>query len=194
MTQIRTGTGGRAAVGVWFFVMLVLGAGLLARHLVAMPSPARHGPLEHGVASLRNEKERGAWLAVHVLYAECRCSQRIVDHLLVSPRPADFVEVVLWVGDAPPPAGLEARFDVRHVSSDELATLGIEAAPLLVAVDAAGHVRYAGGYTSRKQGPDIEDQRLLREARNQGLVEALPLFGCAVSDRLKYDLSLLPAL
>lgn len=180
---------GVAAVAVWFGVMVALGAGLLARHLVAMPTPTTLGPLERGLAELRRDGERGSWLAVHALYAECRCSQRIVEHLVASARPEGFVELVLWVGDEAPPAELEARFDVRRVRPAALASLGIEGAPLLVAVDPEGRVRYVGGYTSRKQGPDIEDVRLLQDAQSGSPLDRLPLFGCAVSDRLKRDLS-----
>jgi hypothetical protein len=100
--------------------------------------------------------------------------------------------MILWVGEGGIPPDVGARFDVRRVEPADLAGYGIEAAPLLVAVDPAGHVHYAGGYTSRKQGPEIEDRRLLREARAAASVAPLPLFGCPTSDRLKGELSALP--
>ncbi len=182
----------RVALAGWFGVMLAVGATLLAKHLVALPAPARSAHLAGGLVALRPVDARSPWLAVHVLYAGCRCSQRIVDHLLGDTRPAGWSEVVAWVGAAPPPAELARRFTVRILTRAQLATFGIEAAPLLVAIDPAGQVRYAGGYTTRKQGPVIEDGAILDELRSSPAPrtpEALPVFGCAVSDRLKDHLS-----
>lgn len=173
--------------------MVVLGAGLLARHLVALPSPvaARLAP---AIESLRSPSERGRWLAVHVLYSECRCSKRVVDHIVATPRPPDWSEMVLWVGKVEPSAELTARFDVRRITPADLAAYGVEGAPSLVVVSPDGRVLYAGGYTERKQGPAIEDLRIMASAKKGGTPGALPVFGCAVSDRLKSELALLPTL
>ena len=166
---------------------------MLAKHVVAMPRPqsARLGP---ALAQLRNPAEQGRWLAVHVLYSDCRCSQGVADHLATTQRPADWSEIVLWVGDEPPPPALAHSFDLRHATATDLATYGIEAAPSLVLADPSGQIRYAGGYTDRKQGPVIEDLRILRAVHDSETVPPLPLFGCAVSARLKSDLSRLPTL
>ena len=171
--------------------MVVLGAGLLARHVVALPSPAsaKLGPM---LGALRTPAEQGQWLAVHVLYDDCRCSNRIADHLVQTTRPGEWSEMVLWAGSQQPPAELDRRFDVRRVSGAELAELGIEAAPSMVALDPSNRVVYSGGYTDRKQGPVIEDRRILADARAARPIEKLPVFGCAVSSRLKTALSTLP--
>ncbi|HEX2673156.1 MAG TPA: hypothetical protein VHM25_19885, partial [Polyangiaceae bacterium] len=119
-------------------------------------------------------------------------SQRIVQHLVTTSRPTGWHEVVLWVGKGAPSAELLRRFDVRSLAPDDLARLGIDAAPLLVALDPNDSVRYVGGYTERKQGPAIEDLRLLADARRASVTTSLPVFGCAVSERLKQALSVLP--
>lgn len=100
--------------------------------------------------------------------------------------------MVLWVGPLAPPSALEHRFDVRRVTSDDLSRYGIEAAPLLVVLSPGGQIRYAGGYTERKQGPNIDDLRILDDARRPGVLASLPVFGCAVSDRLRRQLARLP--
>jgi hypothetical protein len=186
---------GAIAVGAWFAGSLLLGAGLLARHVVALPAPASTPLLGASLASLRSPRDGGRWMAVHVLYAECRCSLRIVEHLVQTERPAGWSEIVLWVGVSPPEDTLAQHgFDVRRITREVLSSYGIEAAPLLVALDPADHVRYSGGYTDRKQGPVIDDLRLLAEARGDGSIAALPVFGCAVSDRLQQGLAALPTL
>ena len=183
----------RVLLAGWLGAMIWLGAGLLARHAVALPPVATNAKLARSLGALHGKRAPGSWLAVHALYAECRCSQRIVQHLTSSPRPSGWDELVLWVGKTPPPSELSARFRVRRLPSTELASLGIEAAPSLVALDPESRVRYAGGYTNRKQGPVIDDLRILESVRRGDAdVTPLPVFGCAVSDRLKRAFATLP--
>ena len=191
--QIR-GVMTRLGVTGWFAAMLVLGAGLLAKHVIALPAPASGTKLASSLSAFRSSKAMHQWLAVHVLYAECRCSQRIVAHLLSTTRPAGWEEVVLWVGKAAPDAALERGYRVKRVTSAELASFGVEATPLLVVLDPVNHVRYAGGYSERKQGPVIDDLRILAEAQGTSQLASLPVLGCAVSDRLKQALGVLPTL
>ncbi|MDF3067411.1 MAG: hypothetical protein K0R38_3012 [Polyangiaceae bacterium] len=172
--------------------MLLVGAGLLAKHVVALPAPNNESHLAQSLGELRRAGSSG-WLAVHVLYAECRCSQRIVAHLTSTERPRRWQEVVLWVGDADPDPGLYRAFDVRRLSHEQLGRFGVESAPLLVALDPEGRAVYVGGYTDRKQGPDIRDLYVLAEAEQRNALSALPVFGCAVSERLKRALAALPA-
>lgn len=172
--------------------MLVVGAGLLAKHVVALPAPSKDAHLSRSLVELRRAGTSG-WLAVHVLYAECRCSQRIVAHLTSTPRPRGWAEVVLWVGEAAPDPALARAFDVRRTTPEQLARWGVESAPLLVALDPADRAVYVGGYTDRKQGPDIRDLQILADAERETPMSALPIFGCAVSQRLKSALAALPA-
>lgn len=182
------------ALTTWFVVTLGLGAGLLARHAVALPAVATPDRIGASLGALRRPEDRGRFLAVHVLYAECRCSQRIVEHLLATLRPPGWSELVLWVGEEAPSPELARRgFTVQRLTRAELERHGVEAAPLLVALDPADHVRYQGGYTERKQGPVIADVRILEGARDAAAAAAsLPVFGCAVSDRLVRELRKLP--
>jgi len=181
------------ALGGWFAAVSLLGAGLLARHVVALPAPASDEGLARSLRQFRGADGPQTWLAVHVLYAECRCSQRIATHLLATQRPAGWHEVVLWVGNATPSPQLERHFDVRRIEREELSRLGIEAAPLLVALDSNDRVRYSGGYSNRKQGSVVADLTILESARREAHVAALPLFGCAVGDRLKRYFGALPS-
>jgi hypothetical protein len=183
---------GGATVSAWFAVMVVIGASLLAKHVVAMPRP-QAALLVPALAMLRTPKQHDQWLAVHVLYSDCRCSQRVAEHLAATERPKGWSEIVLWVGDDAPPSGLADHFDLRHTTAAQLASYGVEAAPSMILADPVGNIRYSGGYTDRQQGPVIEDQRILRAVRNSEAVSNLPLFGCAVSSRLKADLATLPS-
>jgi hypothetical protein len=208
-----------AGLASWAIGMLLLGAGLLAKHVVALPAPTLapalltaldsvgpdavgphsvgpHNVDPHRVGPHGAKRDRAApaWKSVHVLYSECRCSQRIVSHLLDSPRPPEFREVILWVGQVAPPAKLRTKFHLIELTRARLASFGIEAAPTLLVIDPAGRLRYSGGYTERKQGPKIMDLAILEEARlGAPRLDSLPIFGCAVSERLKEALSILPS-
>jgi hypothetical protein len=186
---------GRAALGAWFILMLGVGAALLAKHIVAFRTPAPTAAMGATLGTLRRAPDQGKWFALHVLYAGCRCSERVVDHLTSTKRPTDWAEAVLWVGSDLPPAALEQHgFAIKRLTTAELPLYGIEAAPTLVALDPANSVLYLGGYTERKQGPDIDDLRILADARASKTLAALPVFGCAVSNRLRRAVSLLPVL
>jgi hypothetical protein len=165
---------------------------MLARHTVALPGFTDPGGA--GLAALRTPADRGRWLAVHALYAECGCSRLITDHLLRSERPAGWTEIVLWTGDGAPDPALERRgFRVQRVSREQLARYGVESVPSLIAVDPDDGVRYAGGYTRRAPGLEPEDLRILEASRSSPVV-ALPVFGCAISERLRRALARMPTL
>jgi hypothetical protein len=182
----------RVGLTLWFVLMVAVGGTLLGRHLLALPRPANNPALALAMSSLRGADGVGRWMNVHVLYAECLCSQQIADHLLAGNRPADVAERVLLIGHDPK---LEERFAtaglrLTNVSEDEAATrFGVVAAPTFVVVAPDGTVRYVGGYTERKQGPDPRDLAILARARMGEDVAPLPIFGCAVSARLRSSLN-----
>jgi hypothetical protein len=185
---------GRFAVTVWFGAMLAVGAALLAKHVIALPAPAKDQKLAASLSALRLPDEQGKWLAFHVLYSECRCSQRVVAHLLATTRPLGWAEVVLWVGNQASDPALDQHYRVNRRTSTELARLGIDAAPLLVVLDPQGGLRYVGGYSDRKQGPVLDDLRILAQAQRPGVLASFPVFGCAVTERLKEQLAIIPGL
>jgi hypothetical protein len=172
--------------------MMLVGAVLLGRHVVALPKPPADPVTTRAFAALRNPGDRASWLAAHVLYAGCRCSARVVDHLAQSSRIASVHEVVLWVGHD---SQLETRlttagFRLLPIEPEALhQRFGVEAAPLLVVLDPNDRARYVGGYTTRKQGPDIQDRQILAALLGGATPEENPVLGCAVSSRLQTALN-----
>jgi hypothetical protein len=189
--RLRT-FGARLGLTVWFVLMVAVGATLLGRHLIALPRPANDSALAQAMSSLRSAGGAGRWMMIHVLYAQCGCSQRIADHLLAGARPADVTERIVLIGHD---AVLEARFadtgwPVARVTEDEAATrFHVVAAPALAVLAPDDRVRYVGGYTERKQGPDARDLAILAAVRAGRDVPPLPIFGCAVSARLRSSLN-----
>ena len=175
-----------AGLAVWFVVTSAIASTLMAGHWVTLPVPATtDARVIDGLNALRN---RDGWMMVHVLYASCACSRRVFDHLLDSERPSDLEEVVLLVGDhdeferAAPAAG----YRVKKIASKDLwQSYGIESAPLLAVLDPHRAVRYLGGYTERKQGPQIQDLEVVHRLRADAEISVLPAFGCGVSAQLQ---------
>jgi len=181
----RPSRAARVGLLCWAAGVSLVSSYLLGRHALALPSPERP---RGAVEALRAADQKGSWMAVHVLYAECGCSQRLVDHFLRTERPAGVSEHVVWVGAADERTAALAKkgFRLTFTTPEELSSrYGVDAAPLLVVSDPAGLVWYSGGYTARKQGPDVRDLEIIRAAREGTAERALPLFGCAVSRALR---------
>lgn len=182
----------RFAFWGWAALVSIIGATLLNAHWVPLPLPDRDAPeLGTALATTLDPGERDRWLAVHVLYTDCPCSVRIIEHLLDSERPAAAIDKVILVGD---PYDFERRlrgagFWVEAVSPEALRRrFAIEAAPLLAVLapqTQGGHVEYLGGYTSRKQGPDIQDVEIIERLASHDGVTEHPVYGCGVSRRLQ---------
>ncbi len=180
-----------AALSAWFGVMVLVGAALMARHLVPLPVAEASEASGARLAELRGDGGEGAWTVVHVLYTECRCSDRIVDHLTSTERPEGAVERVLLVGDGEQGARLVAAgFEVVPTSARRLSeSFGIEAGPLLVVLDTDDRIRYAGGYTARKQSLEVKDVEIVEHLQAGASPEELPLYGCPVSQGLQAQLN-----
>lgn len=180
-------------LATWGAGLLLLCAYLLASHLVALPVPSQDNPaLMAALERSRSDQERDRWLMVHVIYGDCPCSMRVVDHLLERELAPEASERMLLVGEDPSLAQRmrDHGYRVEVLSAEQLkARYQIVGVPLLVIADPANRLRYVGGYTARKQGPDIQDTRILEELRADRSIEALPLFGCAVSRELREALN-----
>jgi hypothetical protein len=181
----------RIVFAVWVLCCVIGGAYLLSAHLLTLPTPdlTDLGPQRSAVAQ-RRSSQQGQWLAVHILDQECKCSQRVLDHLLAKPRPRDVVErIVLIAGEVAPDriSAIHARgFDLDIVTPDQLADrYRVQAAPLMVVIDPTDAVRYVGGYTPRKQADDVRDVAVLEALMRGEPVEPLPTFGCAVGRGLR---------
>ena len=178
--------GAQIVLAGWFVGSTLVASTLLARHVVPLPRPDADVELATALAPLR-ASEPNAFTVLHVLYSECRCSRRVAESLALHTASEGVHERVLLVGkDEGLAAKLGARgIDVRVTSVAELLAWHLEAAPLLVVIDPSGAVRYAGGYTERKQALIPRDREIVQAVRAGGRVDPFPLFGCAVSDDLR---------
>ena len=168
---------------------VVIGAILMVGHWYTLPVPVIDDPyLVRALADLRPPAHRNSWMAVHVLYAQCRCSLRIFEHLFETSRPREIHEQILLVGAHPEfeRHAHERGFAVHVLTPSDLKrTYRIESAPLLLVLDPSNRIRYAGGYTDRKQGAAIRDLEIISQLAAEGSTETLPLFGCGVSKELQ---------
>lgn len=178
----------RAFLLVWIPGLCLAIGSLMTGHWVTLPVPKVEDPvLVSGLAEL-NQPAGESWAAYHVLYADCRCSQRVLDYLMESERPADLREVVLLVGvdESFSKACRDRGFELVQLSQAELeAQYGVVSAPLFLIADPSGQIRIASGYTERKQGPSYIDLDTLKRLRSGESVVSAPVFGCGVSETLQ---------
>ena len=175
---------------LWIPAVLVPGSYLLGRHLLTLPKPSAVDPaLVAVMRGLRDPSSRKNWLALHVLYGECGCSQRVLATLLMRPPVHEVSERIVYIGTAGDHTESRARalgYAFDQVTREQLVErYHLESAPLLVVADPADRVRYVGGYTDRKQGEFVRDADVLSRLVEGHEVEALPTFGCAVSAKLQ---------
>jgi hypothetical protein len=187
---------GKVFLGVWSVGILVVGASLMAGHLVSLPAPrATDSRLRAGLAAGPGVV-KGRWSAHHVLYQSCGCSQRVLAHLRQRRARPDLEETVVYVVDpgSPDPVQLAAvraeaqaaGFGFESSTPAELERrYAVESAPFLLVGDGSGEVRYAGGYTARSNSPQIEDTGIIDGLKAGRPMGALPVFGCAVSSRVQ---------
>lgn len=176
------------ALTVWGVVVLVITTSLAMAHWVALPRPEPTNPqLSRAIAALRPSDD-ARWQAVHVFYAHCRCSLRLIDHLTRRRALPELGERVLLVGQA---AELSRRlsdagYQTHEIGPKLLATgYGIASVPMLIVSDPDDHIRYAAGYTTHQQGPDPRDVSIIRGLIARQNPGVLPVFGCAVSRSLQ---------
>lgn len=184
----------RMAFALWIPVVLVPGSYLLARHVLTLPKPTSVDPiLVDTIRTMRRAEAPSPWFAMHVLSAECGCSQRVLANLLKRRPLPGFREQIVLVGGDDPEVEKNARelgYGFDRVTSDELVQrYHLEAAPVMVVADAKNQIKYLGGYADRKQGEVIRDTDVLTRLVAGAAVEPLPLFGCAVSKRLQTEIN-----
>jgi hypothetical protein len=161
---------------------------LMVSHWVVLPHPASDDPAWSARLKRTRSNNSEQWTVFHFLYGNCPCSRRILCHIVNRFPVAGCREVIVFIGEDKEmtEAAVQRGFEVDYVTPEELkARYGVEAAPLLTVLDPAGNVGFTGGYTTHKQGPQIQDEKIIRALLDGMSVENLPLFGCAVSKELK---------
>ena len=191
---------------IWGMCLTLVVASLMVSHWVQLPAPSVGISLQveadavacgYEVPPLSQQNEPTAVVpqltTLHVMYDNCPCSRRVLDHLLDRTAIQQANEQILLVVEDLATERLTLRersitsgFGFEQLTAEELFDrLGVEAAPLLLIVDARGVVQYTGGYTSRKQGLDYQDEAIIRAVLSGHQPDLLPVLGCAVSRRLQ---------
>lgn len=176
----------RFALFIWAGLLTVTISYLMVGHWVSLPNSQ---PVLDNDQVVRIKMDLVSQLHVqHILSQSCPCSHRIAKHLASRwpiPSVAEQIVVVESPNDTTSMVFPEA-YTVRRISADQLMKeYAIESAPLLLVTDSNGNVVYSGGYTARKQGYEIRDYEIISSLLRGESVETLPIYGCAVSKRLR---------
>ncbi len=182
-------------LAVWIVVTVAGLAAVSVNHMASLPPPVDEVRLSHAILQLRQSSNQN--FLVHVIYAECSCSRALFAHLIARRPLPGAEEAILFVGIDPKKqeSARRAGFRFASVSAQELgARFGLEAAPILIAFDSTGWLRYAGGYYAHPAALAPLDERIYAQFATGSRIEPLPVFGCAVSSRLQKSLDPLGAL
>lgn len=169
-------------LALWAAVVVALGAQLMVAHAVALPPPTQTARLQAGLRELGPAAGRQL---VHVIPGRCSCTRRLLAHLARrGPRPGWHERILVADG----PVGLAAAaaaagFEVRAVTGGWLAALGVEGAPLLVAL-VDGELAWVGGHFDAPAAVHPRDQAVVTALEAGGAPRPLPVFGCAVAPAL----------
>jgi hypothetical protein len=188
LRRLRASAGGLLVL-LWIPCTLIPVSLLMAGHLLTLPKPRVDRRLTQSLESAVLAHP-GSWLVLHVLAEDCQCSQGVLAHLLARGSASWFSEKVLFIGsEEPARSQLIARgFAFESITPETLqAKYGLEGAPMMVVANPRGEVSYMGGYSSTRWGPP-EDLAIVRALTRGTEVQALPLFGCAVSLELQKKL------
>ncbi len=174
------------ALLVWASVLTITISFLMVGHWVALPS---NRPILDNDQLVQIKTDIASQLHVqHILSQSCSCSHRIAKHL-ASRWPIPSVQEQIVVVESPTDATsmvFPDAYSIKRINADQLMKeYAIEAAPLLLVTDSTGKIVYSGGYTARKRGYEIRDYEIISSLLRGESVESLPVYGCAVSNRLR---------
>lgn len=190
-------------LAVWAGLLTVAVSSLMAGHWVSLPHPESGSRLVMGDEATDGPSGESI-VTFHFLYSDCPCSRRVLNHVLKRKSLERANERLVLIGDSPNQqsaaqsaaqsatqtatqnAAESLGFNVDMVTPAGLMKrYGIEAAPLLVVTKLDGTILYSGGYTARKQGLNYRDVDVINRALSGETLDSLPLYGCAVSERLQ---------
>lgn len=178
-----------AALMIWAALLSVVVSVLMARHWLPKPPPDVHDlAWSNLLERTRDAQDRGKWLVLHFLRAECPCSRRIFHYLLKRGSQEGIRERVVFIGGEDHSKVLQEQgYQMDWVTPEELAMrYQVVAAPLLVVLSPECEVKYAGGYTARKQGLDIQDIKIISEIMGGQKVATLPVYGCFATEGVNF--------
>lgn len=181
-----------ALLSVWFAACALLLGNLGVAHVVSMPDPEA-GSLAGLLASLdKLRQQQSGEFVVHVLAADCSCTEGLFRHLLSKGPDHAAEEMFLFVAERMDDNNVgkarqarQAGFRFVSIRPEELAAIGLEAAPVLAVFDQSRSIRYLGGYYDHSAAANPRDQQIRQALATGDMPAPLPIYGCAVSERLK---------
>jgi hypothetical protein len=161
---------------VWAVLSVLAGSMLTSFHqALALPS--------RSISSLATEKH--GWRAMHLLAADCGCSQKVSEYLSKRAPLEGVSEEVVFIGAADPFRNRESLlargFNAKSIRADDLEPFAMKGAPLLIFISPRDEIVYMGGYGMG----GYRDVFIWSQLSAGALVRPLPAFGCAVGQGLK---------
>ena len=172
-----------------FCISALVGSLGIAAHMPLQQDRVSLTKLVTALAPAAQPASIGAWTALHVLASDCACSRAVADHLIRRGSLPNLREKVLLVGDDRTLAQRlrSASFAVEMLGAEEAsARYNLRGVPWLIFLDPAGKVRYAGGYSGHRDArSSLRDVEIWNTLTSGHRSDPLPVYGCAVGQRLR---------
>jgi hypothetical protein len=122
---------------------------------------------------------------VHLLAADCGCSQSVSEYLSKRVPMKGVSEEAVFIGAADPFGNrdtlLARGFNTRSIRADDLLPFAVKGVPLLIFISPRDEIAYMGGY-----GMGGYKDAIIWSQLSAGVpISPLPVFGCAVGQALK---------
>lgn len=176
---------GKIFLVLWVIVVVTVITFQMASHLLAMPLPKEVEKVRESLLSYQNNKE---WLYVHIIYDKCSCTNLLIEHLVERKKMKEATEVIMLIGGSSSYEDQLIKSGFKFVTMKKETVekeFGIEAAPILAVINGNGELKYLGGYFKTSAAKYPKDIEIISHINKGSEVEALPLYGCAISDVLK---------
>jgi hypothetical protein len=166
--------------------MLVAVSSLALPHMAPLPETSRETRTMRALLALRADPSKR--FVVHVIAARCSCTERLFAHLAKRGRMADADEIVLFVGNDTQKEQTATHAEFRYATESDaelVASYALESAPVLFIFEERGRLGYAGGYFNHPATLTALDQDLYAKVVRGETPAPLPVYGCAVSEKLR---------
>jgi hypothetical protein len=169
----------------WLILATLAASTLTAWHTISLPAAIK--------AHVTRGDAAAAWRLVHYLSPECACSRAVASYLVKrGPLGNAGEDVVLLASGNPATDAAFAKpltengFRVElRTQADAASRDGVEGVPTLEIVAPGNRIVFRGGYRERGAAPGAYlDVALLSALMASKPLRALPIYGCATSQRL----------
>lgn len=182
MTKKKLGT---LVLSLWVIIVIFIISTQMITHLVSFNLPKNISEFHQSI--LANEHKMGQWTISHIIYENCSCTNSLLKRIIQRGPFPNAHEVIFLIGKKLPFENdlINAGFHIRRFDKETFVQqFNFEAAPILSIHNHLGDLSYLGGYFKTSAAKISLDEDIITHLYQGKNYNALPVYGCAVSERV----------